>query len=162
MKTFIYSILIILFSSTCYTQTIDGIDITNLSDTSGWEYYDTEEGGGCCKYKKLDGYFDVAGLDLDTSLSFYKWNPSGTDFCNIYYHFVSIFGKEDKDYDNILERFRKHLLDEDCNELSKHIQNADASIWRQWNILENDNGELVCALIWNGHFIHALFTYIKQ
>ena len=129
MKTLMFSLLIILSTNISISQTIDGIDITNLSDVNGW--FEFEEDA------YITGnltHFDEAYLLPNEHMFFMKYEPTGKYFYDIFNYLVDILGEKITFDDNIPLNLKSSEYD--YTALEECIQTGEASIKRIWRINE--------------------------
>lgn len=126
MKSLIFGLLVVC-SNISFSQFIDGIYITNFSNTKKWIQYEDNVYG----ISDL-AHFDEAFLVLNSSIIFIKYEPNGDDFYNIYSYVVNVLGKEKFNLDYIPMNLASS--DHDYNALLEYIKKGTATIYRVWII----------------------------
>ena len=139
MKAIILSVLIVLISCVCYSQTIDGIDITNFRTFDYTEKYyyrsfNPDTWSDIYVMEKLE-HFSLVELHPNERIIFFKFNPTGNNFYDIYNHVVDMLGEEDYNNDTIPAYLNDNGYDYDT--LLTYIENGEAKICRTW-LLKND------------------------
>lgn len=152
-------ITFLLIGSVCFSQVIDGIDITDLNNTNGWVFFETGEEGDLYMYGNPLQFFDEAGLLVNNSILFHKYNPTGMNYYDIYNHLVSQLGEEDSEDDYIPSHLISLGWQNDYSTLSTYINLQEARVRRYWfEILKNENSDLCCALNWEYDYLNKDVT----